>query len=111
MSNWHLTKRCWYISWFNFKNLDEDNYSKKYNIVYQKLKENGLGKNYFKYIFKFMYKEYGIEFVHSWNKSNIIWSTHKNLYWFMWRDSNLYNEYGKWKLRLFKDTNTGDSCG
>lgn len=111
MGNWHLTKRCWYISWFNFKNLDEDDYRKKYNDVYQSMKEKGIGDKYFKYIFKFMYKEYGIVFVHSWNISNIIWSAPKNLYWFIWRDSNFYSEYGRWKLRCFKSSNDGVGCG
>lgn len=111
MGNWHLNKWKWYISWYNFQNLDEDDYSKKYNDVYQELKEKGIGRKYFKYIFKFEYNNCGIEFVHSWDSSHMVWITKKNLYWFIWRDSNLYREYGKWKLRCFKSSNDGVSCG
>ena len=111
MSNWRINKMGIYISWYNFKNEPEDDYNKKYNDVYQNLKKNGLGSKYFKYIFKIMFGNYGLEVVHIWNNSNIIWLTKKNLYLFIWRESSNYKEYGKLKFRCFKYTNTGDCSG
>lgn len=111
MSNWKYCKNKWWISWFNFKNVPEDDYIKKFNRTYQDMKSYGIGWEYFRYIFKLKFDEIGLEVVHEWDSSHIIWFTKKYAYWFIWRDSSNCNKRGRLKFRCFKDINDGTECG
>lgn len=106
MKNWNCYKHNWYISWFDIKNVSEDDYLKSCNQIYQENKET-----YFKKIFNFMYKEHGIHFAHVFDSSHIVWQTPKNIYWCIFRDSERYDRKGKWCFRLNKTTNDNVSCG
>lgn len=105
MENWNINKNNWYISWYNFRNLPEDDYSKKYNDVYQNMKKFGIESEFYKYILKIKYKGYGLEAVHIFNSgTRLIWHTKKYLYWLILREG------GKWTLKFTKSKNTGDCC-
>lgn len=106
MKNWSYHKHGWSISWFNLRNLPEDNYFK---LVNENYRENP--KTYFRKIFHFLYKEYGIEIAHTWENSHLLWQTPKNIYWFIFRDSGHFMCKGKWCLRFLKTLNDHISCG
>lgn len=105
MMNWSFNKYGWSISWFNIKNLSEEDYYKKYNQGYQ---ENG--KSYFKKIFHFLYKEYGVEFVHIFDHSHILWETPRNIYWLIFRKSSNYSTKGRLCFKLMKTSNYHIGC-
>lgn len=108
MKNWKIAKQGskWYISWYNIKNEPMDEYPQKYNKVYQ-----NNPKKYFKKIFKLFRGEYGIEFVHQWNNSQIIWETPNKLYWCQFRNSSNYEKKGKWCWKCWKQNNDHVCCG
>lgn len=70
MKNWSYYKKGWSISWYNIKNELDDSYNKKFNEAYK----NNPDK-YFKKVFRLLRNEYGIEYVHMWNTSHILWQT------------------------------------
>lgn len=100
MQNKSYHKHNWHISWFDIKNLGDDDYLKKYNQIYQENK-----KSYFRKIFYFLYNEYGIEFSHTFGNSHIIWQTPKTIYWCIFRDSMDPTKKGKWCFKLRKTIN------
>lgn len=106
MKNWSYYKKGWSISWYNFKNELDDSYAKTFNEAYK----NNPDK-YFKKVFHLMWKEYGIEYVHMWNTSHLLWQTPKNIYWFKFRVSDRFDKKGKWKFKVMKTTNDHVSCG
>lgn len=105
MKNWSYYKHGWSISWYNFKNETEGSFNRTYNNAY---KNNP--KEYFKKVFHLLWHEYGIEFVHMWNCSRILWQTPKNIYWLIFRDSNNVDVKGKWKIKYFKTSNDHVMC-
>lgn len=96
MKNWVYNKHGFLINWFNVKN--DLNYT--YN-----------NKDFFKKVFHCMYNEYGIEFVHMWNTSHLLWQTSKSIYWLIFRKSERFEVKGKWCFKLMKTTNDHTSCG
>ena len=100
--------RC---TWYNIRKQPENSFEKKYNKVYQQNKEK-----YFKKIFHWNWSVphinfEGIEFVHCWERTHLVFSGAKNLYWIIFRDSSNYGERGKFKLKAFKTSNDHCSCG
>lgn len=106
MKDWSYYKKGWSISWYNFKNELDDSYAKTFNEAYK----NNPDK-YFKKVFHFLWKGYGVEFAHIWNNSHILWQTPKNIYWLIFRSSSCYNEKGKWCFKLMKSVNDNTCCG
>lgn len=105
-----MNNKWFRFSYFNIKNLPEDSYDKEYNEVYQNNK-----KDYFKVIIKWLWEVphipfEGIEFVHMWNQTNLVFSGTDNNYWLMLRESNRYDQKGKWCFKVFKTSNDHCSC-
>ena len=96
MKNFIYYKHNWIIQWYNFKNESIDSYQKKYNIFY---KNNP--KKYFKKTFHFTYRKYGIEWVHEWSRSYLIWKTPKKYYFLHFRISTV-DKKAKYCCRIFK---------
>lgn len=99
------------FSYYNIKNKPEASYDKEFNEAYQEHKND-----YFKIVVKWLWSVpyvpfEGIEFAHMWNKTQLVFSGKKNNYWLMLRDSESYKERGKWKIRMFRETNDHTSCG
>ena len=103
MKNWYYYKNNWVIGWYNIKK-DKNSYSSC--KVFKETPEL-----YFKKIFHFRWKEYGVEFAHIWNNSHILWQTPKNIYWLIFRSSSRYEEKGKWCFKLMKSVNDHTYCG
>lgn len=102
--------RWFTFSYFNFKNLPEDAYEKKYNEAYQNNK-----KDYFRYLIHWNWNIphipfEGIEIGHIWDRSYIVFCGTDNLYWLHFRISPRYDQKGKWKLKISKNTNDHCCC-
>lgn len=101
--------RKWFsFTWYNIRKKAEDSYDKEYNEVYQKNKDE-----YFKIIMHWNWSVphipfEGVEFIHMWNRTHIVFKGTDNLYWIQFRDSQRYDERGKWHFKLMKSTN--DHC-
>lgn len=104
------------MSWFKFSKYDfkkepEDSYPKMYNEAYKLHKDE-----YFKRIYHWNWfvphvPFEGIEFVHEWQSTHIVFCGTENLYWIFFRQSPRWDERGKWKFKLMKCSNDHTSCG
>ena len=105
-------RRKWFsFSWYNIRKQAEDSYDKTYNEVYQKNKAD-----YFKIVANWNWDIphipfEGISFIHSWNRTDLVFMGADNLYWVILRESPRYDERAKWHFKLMKTHNDHCSAG
>lgn len=105
-------RRKWFsFSWYNIRKQAEDSYDKTYNEVYQKNKAD-----YFKIVAHWNWDVpyipfEGISFIHSWNRTDLVFTGADNLYWVILRESPRYDERAKWHFKLMKTHNDHCSAG
>lgn len=59
----------------------------------------------------FKYKNYILNFTHTFNQTFLCIETPINRYWLMLRDSPRYDIKGKYKIKIFKSINDHCYCG